>query len=82
MAARALEGACPPARHCELDSGTPFGESVVAYHDCPLKEVTLRQKARDGKWAITLDWTAFTGSYISTVIKLPQDAAKALCPKA
>ena len=75
------KGRVHPRGIAGFESGTPFGESVVAYHDCPLKEVTLRQKARDGKWAITLDWTGFTGSYISTVIKLPQDAAKALCPK-
>lgn len=64
-----------------FDSGTQFGEDVVLYHDCPLKEATLHQRAVDCKWVVTLDWTGFAGNYISTVIKLPREAAKAMCPK-
>lgn len=72
-----------PRGRAGVASGTQLGGEVSVFHDCPLREATVRQERnrRDddlAPFALTLDVLEFAGSFLSLAIDLPHSAAVGL----
>lgn len=70
-------GFAAPRRHIN------FGRQAELYHDCKLREITIRQQRNSRRsdlapFGVSLDVLGFAGSYLSLVINLPEDAVKGL----
>ncbi len=68
-----------PQGHAGAPSPTALGDQVTLFHDCPLVEVTLRQRrnTRQGDLApfgLMLEVLGFQGSFLSLAVDLPGDA--------
>ncbi|MEC3861366.1 DUF6478 family protein [Mesobacterium sp. TK19101] len=64
-------------------SGARFGEEVALFHDCPLSELTLRQRRNTrgtdlAAFGLQMDVLRFDGSYLSLAIDLPAAARQGL----
>lgn len=71
------QGIATPARRAEVFTG------VTLFHDCSVSEIALRQTRNTGEndlapFGVSIDVFAFTGSFLSLSIDLPQDATKGL----
>ena len=58
------------------ESGVELGEGVKLFHDCPRREIALRQRANRllparAPYGLSLDVMGFEGSYLSLVLDLP-----------
>lgn len=71
-------GPVEPSGAAEVPSGFRIGAHVALYHDCPLDEICLRQRANattvPAPSGIEIDVYRFEGSYLSLVIELPSAA--------
>lgn len=59
-------------------SGVRVGDSIGLFHDCPWQEITAKQYRADDGWGLSLDWTGFSGSYLSAVLTLPETGIEGL----
>jgi len=69
-----------PVGHGE---GQSLGDGLAVFHDCPVRDLTLRQLPRDAgpgtpPHVFAIDVGNFSGTYLSIVIDLPAPAASAL----
>ena len=76
-------GPVTPSGTAGVEPRTTFGEELVVHHDCPLKELTLRQHRNDRQgdlapFGVAVDILGFEGSYLSLLIQLPEKAAQTL----
>lgn len=60
-------------------SGVEVGEGMKLFHDCPRREITLRQRVNRmaparAVYGLSLDVMGFEGSYLSLVLDLPSAA--------
>ncbi|UWQ21888.1 DUF6478 family protein [Jannaschia sp. W003] len=65
--------------------GTPLAPGATLFHDCPLSEITLRQRrAADPQarapFALAMDVLGFRGSFLSIVVDLPPAGRDGLSP--
>lgn len=65
------------------DSGSRLGPHVALFHDCPLRDITLRQSPATAPDApspfqVALDVLRFDGSYLSLALELPEQTARSL----
>ncbi|SHI58076.1 DUF6478 family protein [Wenxinia saemankumensis] len=66
-----------------IEGRMPLGDEVALHHDCPLRELTLRQVRNQREtdlapFGLRLDVFRFDGSYLSLVVELPETAAEGL----
>ncbi|MGR3434401.1 MAG: DUF6478 family protein [Shimia sp.] len=64
-------------------TGTRLHPGLALFHDCPLGEVTLRQRRaagdpHDAPYGVTLDVLRFAGGFLSLAIDLPEAAVQGL----
>lgn len=65
----------PPGR-AAMANGDALGDELALFHDCPLRELTIRQHrmtaAHDlAPFGLALDVLGFEGSFLSLVLRLP-----------
>lgn len=75
----------PVAPHGLAGFGSPaaFGAGTTVFHDCPLREISLRQERNTGDravapFALRIEVLGFSGSFLSLVIDLPDEALRGL----
>lgn len=78
MRPAAWEGILSPSAVAPVKAGTPFGDKVTVYHDCPLSQISLRQEGEGMPVALSLDILDFEGSYLSFAIGMDAKVAKAM----
>ncbi|PIE10804.1 MAG: hypothetical protein CSA72_06955 [Rhodobacterales bacterium] len=66
-----------------VQTRTKLGEELTLFHDCPLRELTLRQvrnrREEDlAPFGLRLEVFKFEGSFLSIVLDLPKEAAEGL----
>ncbi|MEM6371182.1 MAG: DUF6478 family protein [Pseudomonadota bacterium] len=76
-------GSVPRAGMSSVQTKSVFGDEVTLFHDCALNELTLRQirnqHERDlAPYGLRMDVFKFSGSFLSLVIDLPQEAVQGL----
>ncbi|WP_298438096.1 DUF6478 family protein [uncultured Jannaschia sp.] len=75
--------ALDPACISGAAGGTTLAPGVTLFHDCPLSEITLRQRRSTdplavAPYALSLDALRFDGSFLSLALDLPPDGATTL----
>lgn len=80
---QAWRGPLKPSGVASIQNGTPFGDEVKLFHDCPLSEVAVRQvrNTRESDLApfgVTLEVFGFQGSFLSMAIELPDSTTDGL----
>lgn len=75
-----------PASFVGPTTRTQIGDGLTLFHDCPLREMTLRQirNTREQDFAVfglNFDIFNFEGSFLSLAIELPQEAIERLSSK-
>lgn len=65
------------------DSGSKLGAQTALFHDCPLRQITLRQSPAPVPdapvpYQLALDVQRFDGSYLSLALDLPENLARSL----
>lgn len=70
-------GAVQPPAHVAPTNGTPLGHGVTLFHDCPLGEIAVVQRAQPrrptgARYGLALDVYGFAGSFLSLAIDLPE----------
>jgi len=76
-------GAIEPQGIAGAASRSTFSAEVTLFHDCPLREATLRQVRNSGAgdlapFGLVLDLLGFEGSFLSLALDLPQEAVTGL----
>lgn len=66
-----------------IETKTGFGQEAKVFHDCSLNELSLRQirntRAKDiAPFGLRLDVFRFSGSFLSLVLDLPEEASEGL----
>lgn len=70
-----------PAGLAAAESGARLAENLALYHDCPLRETSLRQIAGvpgHPPHALALDVFGFSGRFLSLAVDLPEAACAGL----
>ena len=72
-------GEASPRALVAPESGIELGEGVKLFHDCPRREIALRQHVNRmapsrAAYGLSLDVMGFEGSYLSLVLDLPSAA--------
>ncbi|MCC7047544.1 MAG: hypothetical protein IT562_12605 [Alphaproteobacteria bacterium] len=72
-----------PRGQAGLEPGTVFAPGVTLFHDCPLREIALRQdrttRAGDlAPFGLLIEVLGFRGSFLSLALDLPEGAVEGL----
>lgn len=75
--------AVAPRGAARVADRTRFGSEATVFHDCPRREITVRQvRASDGgasaPFHVTIEVYRFAGSYLSLVLDLPHEGVAGL----
>lgn len=67
-------------------TGSPLGEVVHLFHDCPLAEIGVRQRRNPGgrglpPFGVDVEVFGFGGSFLSLALDLPEAAAQGVRPR-
>lgn len=76
-------GPVSPTGLAGVENHTTFGDEATFFHDCPLREMSVRQVRNtrpedQAPFGLSMDVIGFEGSFLSMVVELPEDAAAGL----
>ena len=68
-----------------IDPGHVVAPGIVLFHDCPLREITLRQARATraeapAPWMLEVDTLGFEGGFLSLALDLPEEARHGFRP--
>lgn len=71
-----------PFGHAAPVAGTDIGLGITLHHDCPINEISVRQKPNEAEldipFGLSMDVLGFEGSYLSLAIPFPDEARSGL----